>query len=301
MGKKELATATQHASRHLPASKNWELIQAEGAGPFITRIVHRLPDGSLHTWIARTHRKCGGIRRGLTVNRWAPSELGWWISILFMIGSSCFALGSIIGVLPQAFDAILQQPTVVNSIFFTGSLFFTSAAYCQLLEAANADRRAAQARGEIPNEAFCWMGWKPTHIGWLSGFIQFIGTLLFNMNTLDALWPGLNWFQQDVLIWVPDVIGSICFLVSSWLAVLECCHGIAIWKIQGISWWIVMINLLGSISFGISAVFAVILPQASDVLGPYAANLWTFIGAICFLVAARCLLPEMAQNASTST
>ncbi len=296
---KDLSKAIRHARSHIPSCNDWELIHAEGAGQFITRMVHRLPDGSLHTWVSRTHRKCMGIRHSLSVNLWAPTELGWWISILFMIGASCFALGSLAGFAPQIFGRFLPQPTLLNSIFFIGSIFFTSAAYCQLLEATNVDRRAAQAHGQKPSEPFCWMGWKPQQIGWLSALIQFAGTLLFNMNTLDALLPGLNWLQQDVLIWTPDVIGSLCFLVSSWLAVLECCHGIAIWKNQGLSWWIVMINLLGSISFGISAVFAVTIATTSELLNSEAANLWTCLGALCFLVAARLLLPEMSLKSTT--
>jgi hypothetical protein len=111
---------------------------------------------------------------------------------------------------------------------------------------------------------------------------------------------GLNWLKQDLLIWTPDAVGSICFLVASWLAVLECCHGMACWRIQGLDWWIVMINLLGSIGFGISALFAITLPRATDVLNLFAVNLWTFIGALCFLFAAWLLLPEMAKQ-KTST
>ena len=300
MGTKDLSTVNRHAERHVPASKNWELVQADGAGPFITRIVHRLPDGSLHTWIARVHRKSGGRNRHITASAWAPTELGWWISVLFMIGSSCFALASLTGVAPQIFGAFLKNVAVVNSVFFIGSLFFTSAAYCQLLEAANADRRAAQARGEIPLDPFCWLGWKPKDIGWLSSVIQFVGTLLFNMNTLDALLPGLGWFAQDLLIWTPDVFGSLCFLVSSWLAVLECCHGASFWKIQGLSWWVVQINFLGAVSFGISACFAVALPRTGEILNLFAVNFWTFVGALCFLLAAGLLLPEMAMHKGSS-
>ncbi len=293
MASKDLNKAASHASALVRIAKGWELIEAEGAGPFVSRIVHRLPDGSLHTWLSRTHRKRAGVRR---FSLWEPAELGWWISVLFMIGSSCFALGSLAGIAPHLPGSVFQQADVVNAVFFTGSIFFTSAAYLQLLEAANADRRAAQARGETPAQAFCWLGWQPENIGWLAAFIQFIGTLLFNMNTADALLPGLNWMQQDLLIWTPDVIGSVCFLVSSWLAVLELCHGMSWWKIQGISWWIVMINLIGSIGFGISAVFAMTLPRATGVLDLFAANLWTFIGALCFLFAAGLLLPEMARQ-----
>ncbi len=218
MGKSDPSRATSQAKLQIASGRNWELVLAEGAGPFISRIVHRLPDGSLCTWLSRPHRKCGGIRRRVATV-WNPTELGWWISVLFMIGSSCFALASLVGIAPHLFGTSFQQPSVLNAVFFSGSIFFTSAAYLQLLEAANADRRKDQASGETPVQPFCWLGWQPKQIGWLAAFIQFIGTLLFNMNTADAMLPDLNWMQQNLLIWTPDLIGSICFLLASWLAV----------------------------------------------------------------------------------
>lgn len=148
----------------------------------------------------------------------------------------------------------------------------------------------------MPTKPFSWFGWKPGEIGWLSAAIQFAGTVLFNVNTGDALLPGLNWFQQDLLIWVPDIIGSICFLVASWLAVLECCHGMAFWKIQGLAWWIVMINMLGSIAFGISGVCSVVLPRTQELLNPQGTNLSILVGALCFFFGAYLLLPEMKKQ-----
>ena len=293
----------------LPSHMGWQLVRADGAGPFISRIVHRLPDGSFHTWTSRYHRKGGGLGRRVkaTVTQaerwmspwmdvWAPAALGWWISVLFMVGSTCFALASFAGLEPDVFSRLLQSVTVINAVFFAGSIFFTAAGYLQLLEAANADRRAALARGETPNEKFRWIGWQPGQIGWLSAFIQFLGTLLFNVNTLDALLPDLDWLRQDLLVWTPDLIGSICFLVSSGLALLEFCHGYWCWRLHNISWWIVMVNLLGSIAFMVSAVFAVVLPDSANLDALWIVNLSTCIGAVCFLVGAYLLLPEMARQ-----
>ena len=57
------------------------------------------------------------------------------------------------------------------------------------------------------------------------GLVQLFGTLLFNFNTADAMITGLSWRQQDALIWLPNMIGSICFLVASYLAYIEVSHG----------------------------------------------------------------------------
>jgi hypothetical protein len=299
----------RHGRPQLPFPAGWQLVTAEGAGPFVSRIVHRLPDGSLHIWTSRRHRKGHGWQgtervaaagpdrtRSVWFTVWAPAQLGWWIAVLFMVGSACFALASFAGLAPDTFDNLLQNATVINAVFFAGSIFFTAAGYLQLLEAINADRRAAHALGIPPREKFRWLNWQPGHIGWLSAFIQFIGTLLFNVNTFDALLPGLDWLQQDLFIWTPDIIGSICFLVASWLALLEFCHGYWCRQPHSLSWWIVIVNLLGSLAFMVSAIFAVALPGAASLFDLRIVNLSTCIGGVCFLCGAYLLLPEMADH-----
>jgi hypothetical protein len=301
---------------HVPSPAGWQLVHCDGAGPFVSRIVHRLPDGSLHTWTSRRHRKGWGPQRtGLAVAAgidkrrapwvivWAPARLGWWIAVLFMVGSACFALASFAGIEPDVLARSLQNVSVINVVLFAGSLFFTAAGYLQLLEASNADRRAAFGGGETPKGRFRWFAWQPAQIGWLSAFVQFAGTILFNVNTFDALLPDLDWLQQDLVIWTPDVIGSICFLVASWLALLEFCHGYWCWQLGSVSWWIVSVNLLGSIAFMVSAVFAVLLPGSANLFDLWIVNLTTCVGGVCFLVGAYLLLPEMAgdQNIIAAT
>jgi hypothetical protein len=293
----------------MPSRDGWQLVHSDGAGPFVSRIVYRLPDGSLYTWTSREHRKGLGLqpsaaaaaeeidrwrRQWLTV--WAPARLGWWIAVLFMVGAAFFALASFAGLEPDALGRTFKNVTVINAVFFAGSIFFTAAGYLQLLEAVNADRRAALARGEPPKEGFRWFAWQPGQIGWLSAFIQFVGTILFNVNTLDAFLPDVDWLQQDLLVWTPDVIGSICFLVSSWLAVVECCHGYWCLQLRKLSWWIVIVNLLGSIAFMVSAVFALVLPGEANLFDLWIVNLSTCIGAVCFLIGAYLMLPEMAPH-----
>jgi hypothetical protein len=210
-----------------------------------------------------------------------------------MVGSACFAVASGAGLASALLPA---QISTINLIFFTGSIFFTLAAGLQLLEATNADRIAAITHRKPPEVAFRWFAWQPFNIGWLSAFTQFIGTVLFNFNTFDAFLPGLDWVRQDLLIWAPDLIGSACFLVASGLAVLECCHRYWCWQAADVSWWVVVINLFGSIAFGISAFYALVLPGTGDMLGAWAVNVWTCVGACCFLVGAYLLLPELARN-----
>jgi len=226
----------------------------------------------------------------------ALARIGWWISSLFMIGSACFSIASAAGLAPGLFGDFARNVTAVNGLFFAGSICFTLAAWLQLLAAVNADRIAAIAHRVPLTGGIRWFAWRPREIGWLSAFVQFVGTVLFNLNTFDALLPGLDWLQEDLLVWAPDVIGSLCFLVASGLAMAEYVHAERRWNVADVSWWIVSANLLGSVAFGISAVYAVVLPADAGLLDAWLVNAFTCIGALCFLVGAYLLLPELGRN-----
>jgi hypothetical protein len=123
------------------------------AGFFITCVVLSLPDGRQLVSHSRLHRKglppvqVGtdgiAIRAPLVVSPWlhlwAPDRMAWWVAQLFIIGSTCFALGGYASSWPQYSPAVLADSGVINAVFFTGSLFFTGAAWLQLLEAINGD------------------------------------------------------------------------------------------------------------------------------------------------------------------
>ena len=180
-----------------------------------------------------------------------------------------------------------------GAIFFVGSLFFTSAAYLQLLEVVNEPDPLTKKR---PRTAL-WR-WEPHKIGWWAVVVQLVGTLLLNMNTFEAM-QTLSPLDQDRLVWAPDAIGSICFLVASYLAYVEICHRWIGWQSRNVSWWVAVINLLGSVAFGISAVASVVVLQTGEILSAFTSNLWTLVGAVCFFIGAYLLLPEMTSHSAT--
>jgi uncharacterized membrane protein YkvI len=92
------------------------------------------------------------------------------------------------------------------------------------------------------------------------------------------------------------VLGSICFLVASGLAWFEVCHGWTAWRPRSLSWWITLLNLIGSIAFGISAVASYVIPATGELRNAERANLGTFIGAVCFFLGALLLLPERTEG-----
>jgi len=223
-----------------------------------------------------------------------PGRLNWWIGVLFAIGSLLFVVGSATSLAPTWFSSRPLDSTRINAVFFVGSIPFTIAAYLQLFQAANA--------AEFPNHdarvarRLVLIGWRPHNAGWLSSILQFVGTLLFNLNTFDALRPSLNWLHQNFDIWLPDFVGSVLFLTSGYLAYIEIGHAHWSWKPANISWWVTFINLLGCLGFMLSAMFAFVSPGLPNSLAVSLASAFTLQGAVCFLVGSCLTLPEAASQ-----
>ena len=298
-----------------------EIVDAQGPWPFVTGRVFRV-DGIEQLWSSRHHRKRLLVRaekgsglfsrngpqrasqkRVLTPFQypclWMPQHLNWWIGIIFALGSLLFAVASVLSLRPAVAQAWSLDATQINAIFFMGSIPFTIAAYLQLFQAANAGEfRPDSTPLTSPLKL---LGWRPHDIGWLSCALQFIGTILFNFNTFDAMLPTLTWFQQDLLIWAPNIIGSILFLASGYLAFTETCHNWWAWKPGSISWWVVLINLLGCVGFMISALLAIVLPGTPNIEVVHMSIFFTLLGAICFFVGSLLMLPEMAVGEEGST
>ena len=208
-----------------------------------------------------------------------------------MLGSLLFAVASVLSLFPLLAKAWSLDATQINAIYFMGSIPFTTAAYLQLFQAANCGH--FQPGGSESPSRVKLLGWKPHDIGWLSCALQFAGTILFNFNTFDAMLPSLTWFQQDLLIWAPNIFGSILFLASGCLAFIETCHAWWAWKPKSISWWVVFINLLGCVGFMASACLAIVLPGTPNIEVVHLSILFTLLGAICFFAGSLLMLPEM--------
>ena len=284
----------------LSREKHWlEAIEEQGPWPFVSRRIYRHYNGSHHAWQSRHHRKGLSVLEPLELlplhvlirlGLWIPKDLNWWIGVIFAVGSAHFVVGSVLAIGPILARLESLDP---NWIFFAGSIPFTTAAYLQLFQAANSGDPAAP-NGPPPRHRAVF-GWKPGEIGWLSCALQFLGTLLFNANTFDATLRGLSWWQQDLAVWVPDFVGSILFLVSGYLAFGETCHTYWAWKPQSLSWWITFTNLLGCVSFMISAFFAFVPREASPVNAAQISVYFTLLGAFGFLAGSLLVLPEASD------
>lgn len=180
---------------------------------------------------------------------------------LFAIGSSLFAIATMPGVSATAGAGL------ANLLCFIGSWFFTTAGWMQMVLSGPA------------------LG-----IGWLSAATQFAGTILFNVSTGSALWAHAVRPERR-LVWAPDALGSVAFLVSGVLGVLAVTAVVGAIELKSRDWQAEWINMVGCVAFAVSALGAFVRKNgvSEDAL---LANLGTFVGALCFLVAALLVLPR---------
>ena len=107
---------------------------------------------------------------------------------------------------------------------------------------------------------------------------------------------GLSTSQSNRRVWAPDAVGSICFLVSSELAYAEVCNRWICLRRRSLSWWIVALNMLGSIAFGAAAIGSLLEPSTGEPISSRIANGGTALGGLCFLLGALALMPEAADE-----
>ena len=191
---------------------------------------------------------------------------------LFGLGAACFVVAPV--------DAYASRVGAHADAltFFVGSILFTAGGLTQSW-LAYPERRAHRAG----------------LLAWRAAWIQSVGTVLFNFMTLEAISRASSDAQYNPLVWMPNVLGSVCFLISGVLLYLSVPR--AGWRPlrRAAGWWEPPVNLLGCVLFGVSAVAGYAITSAGQLLDLDAANWTTTFGAACFLgVALAALISGMS-------
>ena len=255
-------TSPRRLPVHIPADAT--AVSVDGPRPFVTEVCYVRADGRAVRWTARGHRRAdrsGRHWRGLT----------WWTGLLFTLGSACFVLGPV----PAYVGAV--GGTADGLTFFVGSLLFTTAGYLSYLQV-------------VRDDGHRWWAWMPHHLGFWAVSIQLVGTLYFNVTTFVSLFDVPTQLQNRV-VWRPDAIGSICFLVAYAIAFAEAGHRWWSWRPGHRDWHITALNMWGSVFFGLSAIGAHV-DSAGGLTSATLANGGTFLGAVCFLAGSLLMLGE---------
>jgi hypothetical protein len=189
------------------------------------------------------------------------------MALFFALGSACFLIGPFPGY------AQLVGASADAITFFIGSILFTTGGALQTIIAF--PERSSGAPGRA---------------GWWAAAIQSAGTLFFNVTTYQALHTSLSNSNYNRLVWRPDALGSICFLVSGAIAYRASGRHGGLPARGHPGWWEPSINLLGCIFFGISAIAGYLVPSTGSLLSLAWANWNTALGAACFLACALATL-----------
>jgi len=185
------------------------------------------------------------------------------MALFFALGSACF----LIGPFPGYAQLVGAEADAIT--FFVGSILFTTGGALQTWIAFPERHAGAAAKAAFRAAA-----------------IQSAGTLFFNVTTYQALHTSLSDSNYNRLVWRPDALGSICFLISGAIAYRASARHGWLPARGGPGWWEPSINLLGCIFFGISAIAGYLVPSTGNLLSLAAANWNTALGAACFLACA---------------
>ena len=286
---------------HVDFPENWEILETAGAWNFITRVVYRKPDNTEHVWTSRRHRKGRGTRSregagsyldSPWLGVWAPGSVSWWVAVGFMVGSALFVLGASSSLWFPAFTSEEIATLIADWSYFIGTTVFTVAMYLQILETINADPHPGRARHRS-SENFRWFAWQPKRLSYMEGFILFVGSVLFNIETGLVIigvsgGQGINW-----LLSVPSLLGALLFVVGGYMQVVEACHRYLCARFRSISWWSATLNSLGCVGFLVGATASLGVPGLSVPSDPTIVKVAYLQGSAFFLLGSYLMLPEM--------
>jgi hypothetical protein len=212
----------------------------------------------------------------------------------FLVGGSLFAIGAAIS------QAHVGGPRLAAIVYMVGGVFFSTGGYASVLLAINAPHRRRD--GGWAAAPWRWWAREPGNFDYLAAAVLFTGTLVFAVNLVDSLLGQLTPTQEDRLVWNPDIIGCILFLVSGFLAMIDISgswlpwlHGSSLRR-ENLGWWIVLINQAGSVLFMVSGVASYVRADG-DMIAVGIANWGTLTGALCFAIAGAMQFREPPDGA----
>ncbi|KAI1353371.1 hypothetical protein F5Y01DRAFT_59510 [Xylaria sp. FL0043] len=135
-----------------------------------------------------------------------------------------------------------------------------------------------------------WPSWSElkTHyfreIGFLASFFQFLGATVFWISGFTALPPIQDRLSTAALngaYWLPQVVGGVGFIISSWLFMVETQKTWYTPAPKVLGWHIGLWNLIGALGFTLCGALGF---ASQNQAATYASDLSTFIGSFAFLI-----------------
>ena len=194
----------------------------------------------------------------------------------FLLGGSLFAIGAALSQLH------VGDPRLAAVIYLVGGIFFSTGGYSSVLLAINAPHRRRD--GTWAGDRWLWWAREPRNYDYLAAAVLFAGTIVFGVNLIDSLLGELTPTQEDRLVWNPDIIGCLLFLIAGYFAMVDISGSWWVLRGENLGWWIVFVNQVGSVLFMVSGVASFVRADG-DMIAVNIANWGTLLGALCFAVA----------------
>ena len=266
-----------------------------GRGSLVSRVRWQHPDGSTATWESRTARKRGFIevvRDGIVKRILARPAVAVRLrrcndlsGISFFLGGALFTLGAVLAQYDGGGAAHHRLDVPGRRLLVLHRCLCGAGAGAELARKIGVD-------GALVARPWRWWAYEPHRPGWIAAFVLFCGTLAFAISLVDAFLSGLSAGQINRLIWAPEMVGCVLFLVSGHIGIIEVCHGRFRLMPSSLGWWIVMVNQIGSWLFLLSGLAAFVRPVTGEVISVGVINWGTALGAACFSVAGLAQLFE---------
>ena len=180
---------------------------------------------------------------------------------------------------------------VITVTFFIGSSLYLMGAIAQIVGEVIRRRRARHSTEGDGSRTAEGSKVRRARVALAGGVIQGVGAVLFQTNLTAAFARDLSIVQQELLLWVPDLLGSVLFLVSSSIF-FHLARPIQGREEEGQDRSLALLNMAGSAFFILSAFGAYVSPLTDTEAYPFVANLGTLIGAAFFWVSSIPGLPH---------
>eukprot|EP00871_Galdieria_phlegrea_P004408 jgi/Galph1/4969/GphlegSOOS_G3648.1 len=231
-----------------------------------------------------------------------------WVGIMFLIGSIIFTFGSAMSYIPAVTNSYVLFQALIGWPFLVGSVFYTVGAYVRILEVLNSPPVHPMINDEdsirlsvsiLEHRKTRFFGWEPWRWDFLGALIQQIGACLYNINCFVGNGNKaftLSFYETQFILWLPDTLGSVCFVVSAYFFIVEYGHKWWTWDPKSFLYWTVFCNFMGAIGFLLNGVFGFgEYAFPADSLYVYiGSDLPLLFGCICFSLGGLFLILEQS-------
>ena len=283
--------------------RDWEQVTVRGPGRFATERVFRRPTGDQVVWSSRRARKVGRLAAPGAARRrarpvWEAKVLPWWVAALFTVGSVFFVTGGVV--------AYISSGNSSSELYVIGAGCFTVGGYLQVLEVLNRPRTVVGDDAIAPrlvrrsDERFVWMSWQLDRLDYRAALVLLAGALLFQVNTVFALFPDSGWVSTEFQVWLPSLLGSIGFVWSSYLFLAEAGSEYVTWRWDDIGWQSAFLNLVGSVGFLVGSFFGFFGQGPVRIGQSLTTNLAILAGSCFFLAGSVLMIFELSDRSDDS-